>query len=199
MAAPTAARDAMVARRTVLALGEPIGGAAGQPAPSSASGRRARGHRRRSRCGPRRPRRHRRPSSPPTAVAPPSHAVDCGAAAPRRAARRRPAPRIARSVRRRRRAAARPRLRDRAGRHAGTPASLRPGASPTIRVRVCGLAPSPVLERRADRERRREAVRLLVRERARGRHGLGEAAVAVVRSIGPLVAIVLERDERTGR
>ena len=35
--------------------------------------------------------------------------------------------------------------------------------------------------------------------RARGAGGLGVAAVAVVRSIGALVAIVLERDERTGR
>ena len=46
---------------------------------------------------------------------------------------------------------------------------------------------------------RREAVGLLVGEGARCRLGLGETAVAVVRSIGTLVAIVFERDERAGR
>ena len=59
------------------------------------------------------------------------------------------------------------------------------------------LAPRPVLERRADRERRREAVRLLVREGARRRTRLGEAAVAVVGRLSTPVAIVLERDEGT--
>ena len=59
------------------------------------------------------------------------------------------------------------------------------------------LATRPVLERRADRECRREAVRLLVREGARRRPRLGEAAVAVVGRLSPPVAIVLERDEWT--
>ena len=61
------------------------------------------------------------------------------------------------------------------------------------------LAPRPLLERRADGERAREAVRLLVRQRARSRFGLGVAAMAVVRSVGPLVPLVLEGDERAGR
>ena len=47
-----------------------------------------------------------------------------------------------------------------------------------------GLATSPVLEHRADRERAREAVGLLVRRGAGGRRVLGEAAVAVVGSVG---------------
>jgi hypothetical protein len=38
-----------------------------------------------------------------------------------------------------------------------------------------------------------------VGERAWGRLGLGEAAMTMVRPIGAFVAIVLERDERTGR
>jgi hypothetical protein len=38
-----------------------------------------------------------------------------------------------------------------------------------------------------------------VGQRARSRLGLGEAAVTVVRTISPLVPIVLERDERAGR
>ena len=62
-----------------------------------------------------------------------------------------------------------------------------------------GLAPGPVLERRADRERARQAVRLLVGERARRRAGVGVAAVAMIGDGGTLVAIVLERDEGTGR
>ena len=46
--------------------------------------------------------------------------------------------------------------------------------------RLGRLAPRPVLERRADGERARQAVRLLVRERARRRRRFGEAAMAVV-------------------
>jgi hypothetical protein len=57
----------------------------------------------------------------------------------------------------------------------------------------------PFLEDRADRERGGQAVRLLVRQCARGRLGLCETAVAVVRTIGPLVPVILERDERAGR
>ena len=37
-----------------------------------------------------------------------------------------------------------------------------------------------------------------MRQRPRGRYRLGEAPMAVVRTIGPLIAVVLERDERTG-
>jgi hypothetical protein len=37
-----------------------------------------------------------------------------------------------------------------------------------------------------------------VGERARRRDGLREAAVAVVRPIGPFVPVILERDEGTG-
>ena len=64
---------------------------------------------------------------------------------------------------------------------------------------VRGLPPRPLLERRADRERAREAVRLLVRQRARGGIGLGVATVAMVRSVRPLVPLVLERHERARR
>ena len=65
--------------------------------------------------------------------------------------------------------------------------------------RVRGLATRPVLERRADRERRREAVRLLVGDRARRRRRLGEASVAVVRTGRTSLTVVPEGDERTGR
>ena len=82
-----------------------------------------------------------------------------------------------------------------------TTAAARPSAGRGRRptARLGRLAARPVLERRADRERAREAVRLLVGERARGRVGLGEAAMAVVRAVRPFVAVVLERDERAGR
>ncbi len=66
-------------------------------------------------------------------------------------------------------------------------------------TRMGGLAPRPVLEGRADRERTRQAVRLLVRSGARRRERLGEAAVSMVRARRPRFAIVLERHERTGR
>jgi len=64
---------------------------------------------------------------------------------------------------------------------------------------VRGLAAGPILERRADREGAREAVRLLVRDGPRRGWGFGEAAVSVVRARRPSIAIVAERDERTGR
>ena len=61
-----------------------------------------------------------------------------------------------------------------------------------------GLATGPVLERRTDRERRRQAVRLLVRERraapGAARRSSGGGGRAPVR---PRVAIVLEGDEGT--
>ena len=75
------------------------------------------------------------------------------------------------------------------------PASRRGAARPGVRR----LPPRPLLERRADRERAREAVRLLVRERARGGLGLRVATVAMVRSVRTLVPLVLERHERAGR
>ena len=57
----------------------------------------------------------------------------------------------------------------------------------------------PFLEDRADGERARQAVRLLVGQGARSRRRVGEAAVSVVGPIGPLVPIVLERDEGARR
>ena len=63
----------------------------------------------------------------------------------------------------------------------------------------CSLASRPVLEGRADRKRAREAVRLLVGERARRRTRLRVAAVPAVGNGRPLVPIVLERHERAGR
>ena len=61
------------------------------------------------------------------------------------------------------------------------------------------LAMGPVLERRAYRERARQAVRLLVGDGARRRVNLGVAAVTVVRTVGALIPIVLEGDEGAGR
>ena len=65
--------------------------------------------------------------------------------------------------------------------------------------RVCRLATRPVLERRTDRERARQAVRLLVRQGARNRCRFGKAPMAVVGTGRPCFAIVLERHERAGR
>ena len=82
------------------------------------------------------------------------------------------------------------------------PAAAHPGRrarSARLAARSSRLAPGPVLERRADREGAREAVRLLVGEGARRRARLGVAAVAMVGDGRPLVAIVLEGDEGTGR
>ena len=73
----------------------------------------------------------------------------------------------------------------------------RGGAS--ARAGVGGLTSRPILEHRAHRECAREAIRLLVGERARGRFGLSVAAVAMVRSIGPFVPLILEGHERAGR
>ena len=64
---------------------------------------------------------------------------------------------------------------------------------------MSGLTSRPFLEGGTDGERGREAIRLLMGEGARCRLGLREAAVAVIRPIGALVAIVLECDERAGR
>ena len=75
----------------------------------------------------------------------------------------------------------------------------RVGGLDGLAPRPRGLAPCPVLERRADGERRREAVRLLVRQGARSRVRLGIAAMTVVGAGRTLVAIVLERDEGAGR
>ena len=61
------------------------------------------------------------------------------------------------------------------------------------------LASSPILEGGADRERTREAVRLLVGARARRRNQLRVAAVAVIGARGARFPVVLERDERAGR
>ena len=61
------------------------------------------------------------------------------------------------------------------------------------------LAARPVLERRTDRERARQAVRLLVRQGAGSRCRFGKAPMAMVGTRRPRLAIVLERDERTGR
>ena len=72
------------------------------------------------------------------------------------------------------------------------------GRRPT-RARVRRLATGPLLERRADGERTREAVRLLVRQRAWSGVRLGIAAMAVIRSVRPLVPLVLERHERACR
>ena len=69
----------------------------------------------------------------------------------------------------------------------------------SARSRLGGLAAGPVLERRADRERAREAVRLLMRERAWCGRDLGVAAVPMIRARGTLVTLVLERDEGAGR
>ena len=63
-------------------------------------------------------------------------------------------------------------------------------------LRRGGLAPSPVDERGAARERRREAVRGLVREGAGGRRALGKAAVPVIGHAGSEVPIVIEGHER---
>ena len=62
-----------------------------------------------------------------------------------------------------------------------------------------GLAPRPVLERRADREGAREAVRLLVGERPRRGLHLRVAAMPMIGRGRTLVAFVLEGDERAGR
>src|SRR5258706_4766554 len=59
------------------------------------------------------------------------------------------------------------------------------------------LSTSPVLECRADGERRREAVGLLVGERPRSRARLGVAPMPVIGARRPLVAVVGERHERT--
>lgn len=67
--------------------------------------------------------------------------------------------------------------------------------SPSVR----GLPPGPVLERGADRERTRQAVRLLVRRGTRCRQRLRIAAVAMIGTRRTRFPIVLERDERTGR
>ena len=66
-------------------------------------------------------------------------------------------------------------------------------------ARVGGFASGPILERRAHRERAREAVGLLVRDRAWRRRRLGEAAVPMVGAGGATVTVVRERDEGTGR
>ena len=66
-------------------------------------------------------------------------------------------------------------------------------------ARVRGLAPGPVLEGRADRERARQAVRLLVSDGSRCRRRLGETPVAMVRARRTSIAVVAESDERTGR
>ncbi len=62
-----------------------------------------------------------------------------------------------------------------------------------------GLTSGPVLERRADGEGGREAVRVLVGDRPGRGDGLGEAAVPVVRRRRAAVPVVVERDERAGR
>ena len=62
-----------------------------------------------------------------------------------------------------------------------------------------GLSPSPVLERRADGEGAREAVRLLVRERPRRGLHLRVAAMPMIGRGRTLVAFVFEGDERAGR
>ncbi len=64
---------------------------------------------------------------------------------------------------------------------------------------LCGLAAGPILERRTDRERTRQAVRLLMGEGASSRCRFGKATMAMVGTRRPRFAIVLERDERTGR
>src|SRR6185295_3696130 len=61
------------------------------------------------------------------------------------------------------------------------------------------LAPRPVLERRADRERAGQAVGFLVRDRTRRRWRLGEAAMAMVGARRTSVAVVAKGDEWTGR
>ena len=75
----------------------------------------------------------------------------------------------------------------------------RRGSRPTGRAGLGRLAPGPVLERRADRERAREAVRLLMGERARRRLDLRVAAVPVIGTGRALIALILERDEGAGR
>ena len=68
-----------------------------------------------------------------------------------------------------------------------------------ISARLGRLASGPCLEGRAHRERAREAVRLLVGERAGCRLGLGEAAMAVVRTVRPGFPVVVEGDEGARR
>ncbi len=74
----------------------------------------------------------------------------------------------------------------------------RPGPI-ALAARVRRFAPRPVLEGRADRERARQAIRLLVRRGARGRDEFGIAAVPMVGARRARLPIVLERHERAGR
>ena len=62
-----------------------------------------------------------------------------------------------------------------------------------------GLAPSPGLEGRADREGAREAVRLLVGERSRRWTDLGIASMLMIGLGRAFIAFTFVRDERTGR
>ena len=193
--------------------GESIGGAAGEPAPVLG---RSRTHeaRRASRTGSRGPGRtsqasttgparapdaRRRPPCQrpptPTAAAPPSHAAGCGADVPRSGARRRRRSHGSSSVSERVVAGRFCRI-GLGSRHRGT--GRRRGRRPTG-ASVRRLATGPLLERRADGERTREAVRLLVRQRAWSGVRLGIAAMAVIRSVRPLVPLVLERHERARR
>ena len=158
-------------------------------------GRRSPRHRRApAPCHPAgRPRRRRGPV--PRRIAPRS-VFERGSSARPRSSGSSPAARRLRSrsvVRLRRRSAAsrRPPAANRRG--------LAGAGSPSGPPGVRGLAPRPFLERRADRERAREAVRLLVRQRARCRLGLREAAMAVVGTVGALIPVVFEGDERAGR
>ena len=77
-----------------------------------------------------------------------------------------------------------------------------PGTRATGRCRrscLGSLAARPRLEGRTDRERAREAVRLLVSKGARRGTDLGVATVRVVGLARPFITFVLVRDEGTGR
>ena len=74
----------------------------------------------------------------------------------------------------------------------------RSGSLP-LATSVSGLPPGPVLEGGADRERTRQAVRLLVRRSTRCRQRFGVAAVTMIGTRRTRFPIVLERDKRTGR
>ena len=87
------------------------------------------------------------------------------------------------------------RLRGDARRGRGCPARAADARAAGLR----GFAPRPVLERRADREGARQAVRLLVGEGARRGLRLRVAAVPMIGRGRTLVAFVLEGDERAGR
>ena len=150
----------------------------------SAEGTRSRRRLGRGARGTTAPRPARRPCRPPTAAAPPSRGAGCAEAG---AAAACPCPTAWCGSRSR-----------------GGSAWLTGGSSIDggvgLGLRGAGggrLAARPVLEGRADGERRREAVRLLVREGARRRSRLGEAAMAVIWRLAPPVAVVLERHERT--